>query len=135
MAEIGNSLWGVRVLVVEDHDDSRDLLGEVLRGYGAVVRTEADAPHALEALGIFRPDVLVSNIAMPGVDGCMLLHQIRGLSAAEGGAIPAIAITGYVRGVDRARMEAAGFGGVVPKPIDPANLRASIERAVGSASL
>ncbi len=123
-------LRGARVLVVEDHDDSRELLGELLRAYGAVVRTEGDATCALAAFGDFRPDVVVSNIAMPGIDGCTLLGNIRALGAASGGAVPAIAVTGYARKVDRARFEAAGFRELIAKPIDPSHLCQSLERAL-----
>src|SRR5438046_799144 len=86
MAEIR----GLNILVVEDHEDSLDLLTELLRHYGAEVVAAPSAARAMAILERWRPDVLVSNIGMPDMDGCALLQHLRMLSPERGGAIPAI---------------------------------------------
>ncbi|MBK9713443.1 MAG: response regulator [Kouleothrix sp.] len=121
-------LRGMRVLVVDDQPDILELLYEILAPCGAVVRTCSTAREALETLRAWQPDVLVSDIAMPGEDGYWLIHHVRALAPEEGGGIPAVALTAYVRVEDRIRVLAAGFQQYVPKPLEPAEFRAVIAR-------
>lgn len=125
----GQDLAGLRVLAVDDEPDARELTAVVLRQYGAEVLSAASADEALEVLGRDRPDVLVIDIAMPGVDGYSLLRTIReqGGDAAQ---IPAIALTAYARDEDRRRALATGFALHLTKPVEEAVL----VRAVATAS-
>jgi len=127
-------LRGLRVLLVDDQPDILDLLDESLSSYGAVVRRANNAHEALAALREWRPDVLVSDIAMPGADGYWLIRHVRALPPAEGGAIPAAALTAYVRVEDQLRVLAAGFQQYVPKPIEVAELRDVVARLAGAGS-
>lgn len=131
-AEFGAELAGVRVLVVDDEADARELLTIILQQCGAEVRTAASTPQGLEALKQWHPDVLVSDIGMPGHDGYALIRQVRALSAAEGGNIPAIALTAYARSEDRMKALRSGFQTHVAKPVDPTELSATIAGLVRS---
>jgi PAS domain S-box-containing protein len=115
-------LSGVRVLVVDDEPDARDLIHRILSDCHADVRTAGSASEALEALGTETPDVLVSDLGMPGMDGFELLARIRQLDAAHGGAVPAIALTAFARSEDRLRALEAGFRAHIAKPVDPSEL-------------
>jgi CheY-like chemotaxis protein len=123
-------LEGLRVLVVEDDDDSRELLDELLRYEGAEVETAPDAAAGFAALMRFKPAVLVSDIGLPGEDGYSLLRRCRSLPAAEA-QVPAIAVTAFCRPQDRARSQAAGFADHICKPIELRQLVASILRVTG----
>jgi PAS domain S-box-containing protein len=125
-------LDGLRVLIVDDQPDILELLHDVLALCGASVRLCDNARDALAAVHSWRPDVLVSDIAMPGDDGYWLIAQLRALPAEEGGRLPAIALTAYVRMEDRLRVLAAGFEQYVPKPVEPAELRAVVTRLARS---
>ncbi|MDX6269915.1 MAG: hypothetical protein QOD28_1138 [Acidobacteriota bacterium] len=114
------SLEGVRVLLVEDDEDSLNTLAAILNGYQATVQTAACAADALDALNWYKPDVLISDLAMPREDGYSLISKLRAREANTGEQTPAIALTAYVRVEDRAR--AAGFNTFVPKPVDPGEL-------------
>ena len=116
------SLRGRQVLVVEDHDDARELVAGVLRAAGAVVTTAASSEESLDLLADMTPDVLLLDLGLPGEDGYTLLRRIRGMKAFEGRAIPAIALTAYARASDRKRALAAGFLDYVVKPVDPEEL-------------
>jgi len=120
------SLNGLRVLVVDDEADARDLLNTVLLEYGAEVTTVASASEAIEKIAQFHPDILVSDIGMPGEDGYTLIQKVRALKVEEGGKVPAIALTAYARAEDRTRALLAGFQLHVPKPVDPAELAVAI---------
>ncbi len=114
-------LDGLRVLVVEDDADSRELLRVILTGSGAIAETFADAPSALKALedgGTF--DVVLSDIGLPAMDGFELIRQIRRKHAPT--RLPAVALTAYVRSADRTRALQAGFQAHVPKPVEPREL-------------
>jgi CheY-like chemotaxis protein len=117
-----HSLKGVHVLVVDDDPDARELLSMVLGYWGALVTVAASAREALALLERMLPDVLVSDISMPGFDGYWLIRQIRALPPARGGALPAVAVTalGGDHGPDRAR--AAGFQAHMRKPVDAGGL-------------
>ena len=116
-------LRGLRVLVVDDDEDTLELLAALLRRAGAEVATAADAPAALESFKAARPDVLLSDIGMPGEDGYDLMREVREFERARGGPeTRAVALTAYAAPSDRDRALAAGFHRHVPKPVDPAEL-------------
>ena len=129
-APAGVRLDGLRVLIVDDDQDARDLALAILAGAGASVKMCASAGEALDTLSQWRPDVLVSDIEMPGEDGYSLIRKVRALNGADGGRIPAIALTAYGRMDDRARSLAAGFTMHVPKPVDPGELTTVIASIV-----
>jgi CheY-like chemotaxis protein len=116
----------VRVLIVDDSDDGRTLTSLVLTQAGASVNAVASAREALQMLEVERPDVLVSDIGLPDEDGYGLIRRIRQYEAAHGGFLPAVALTGYARAEDRARVLAAGFQAHVPKPVEPVELASTI---------
>ncbi|MEO8521100.1 MAG: response regulator [Acidobacteriota bacterium] len=115
-------LQGIAVLVVDDDADSRSLLSALLQERGATVEAAASAAEALEIFHARRPDVLISDIAMPGRDGYDLIRAVRDLPAAEGGETPAMALTAYVRDEDVSRALAAGFHLHIRKPVAVADL-------------
>jgi two-component system CheB/CheR fusion protein len=112
----GSELEGVRLLVVENDLDSREMLVTVFEQYGARVRAVASAEEALEALRQETSDVLVSDIGLPAQDGYALIRNVRALEAKKGGRIPALALTAYGRSEDRGKALAAGFDLQVAKP-------------------
>jgi PAS domain S-box-containing protein len=116
----------VRVLLVEDDADARELVGAILVDAGAVVRSVSSAAAALEAFSAFRPQLLVSDIAMPDEDGYSLIRRIRALDARHGGAIPSLALTAYTRTEDRTKALAAGFTTHIGKPVNPKDLIAAL---------
>ncbi|MFN6461405.1 MAG: ATP-binding protein [Nostoc sp. DedVER02] len=124
-------LRGTRVLVVDDDTDSRDFIAFVLEEDGAFVIAVSSAYEALEILVQVKPDVLISDIGMPEIDGYMLIHQVRGLTLEQGGQIPAIALTAFARNDDREKALNAGFQMHLSKPIDPEALIASIAKIIG----
>jgi len=123
-------LRSLRVLLVEDDDTTRTLLATVLGTYGANVTSASSASDAEAALLTFEPEILITDIEMPGNDGISLLHSLRGRSSA---AFPALAVSGYADEASRARVLAAGFNGFVAKPLDPAILADEIIRALTAA--
>jgi len=116
------ALQGMQILVVDDDRDALDVLTLVLTEAGAAVRTAASATEALGLLRWIRPDVLVSDLAMPDEDGYSLIRNLRAMERESGRETPAIALTAYVRVQDRARAVAAGFNILVEKPVDPDEL-------------
>ena len=123
-------LTGLRVLLVEDERDGRELLTETIRAAGAETLAAESASEALEAFATFRPDILVSDVAMPTEDGYSLVRRVRRLPPEQGGRIPAIAVSAYAREEDRIRSLAAGFQQHLAKPLDPAELVGAIDRLV-----
>ena len=123
-------LDGLRVLVADDDRDGLVLAETILTRAGAEVRSCGSAADALRLLKQYRPDVLVSDIEMPGEDGYSLIRKIRTLAPDEGGATPAVALTAYGRAQDRLRSLSAGFNMHVPKPVDPGELTAIIASVV-----
>jgi CheY-like chemotaxis protein len=110
-------LGGLKVLVVDDEPDTRQVISAVISKSGAEVKTCASALEALETLKRWKPDILMSDIGMPGEDGYSLIRKVRALSIESGGRIPAAALTAYARDDDRERALAAGFQMHVAKPI------------------
>jgi PAS domain S-box-containing protein len=119
-------LKGLKVLVVDDEADARDLLKRVLEDCGAQVECADGAQAAVQAVAAHRPDVLVSDIGMPGTDGYELLRQVRLLGAGQGGNVPAIALTAFARSEDRVRALRAGFAVHVAKPVEPSEIIATV---------
>ena len=126
-------LSGIKVLVVDDQPDARDMIKRVLEDCEADVTTAGSAVEALRAVGKDKPDVLVSDIGMPDVDGYELLRRIRALGAPAGGHLPAIALTAFARSEDRTRALRAGFLAHVAKPVEPSELLATVASVVGRA--
>ena len=124
-------LNGVRVLVVDDDEDARELMRAILAQCGAEVTVTATARAALEAVKQTPFDVLVSDIAMPEVDGYDLIRNVRALEAERGGRIPALALTAYARVEDRAAAISAGYQQHAAKPIEPAVLAAAVATLAG----
>jgi PAS domain S-box-containing protein len=124
-------LAGIKVLVVDDEADARDLISRVLAECHADVVTAATGDEALAAIERGRPHVLVSDIGMPTVDGYQLLRKVRELGLARGGGVPAIALTAFARSEDRTRALHAGFVVHVSKPVEPAELMAAVASVVG----
>jgi signal transduction histidine kinase len=127
----GVRLDGVRLLIVDDDEDSRDLIGCILEEQGATVASASSAGEALRLLEEHPPDVLLSDIGMPDINGYALIHRIRGMPAERGGNTPAIALTAYARTVDGERAFTAGFQAHVTKPVDPDNLAAVVAELAG----
>ncbi len=122
------ALDGLRVLVVDDEADTLELLSTVFEQCGAKVTAVASVSEAIAALDQAQIDVLVSDIGMPGEDGYSLIQKVRALSPAQGGKIPAVALTAYARAEDCRRAMAAGFQLHVAKPVNPDELVASVAR-------
>jgi len=124
-------LDGVRVMVVDDEADTRDLLSFSLRNYGAEVTALGSASEALAAIQRDKPDVLVSDIGLPGDDGYVLIRKVRALDEDRGGRVPAAALTAYAKDEDRHRAIAAGFQAHVPKPVELAELASVVASLAG----
>lgn len=127
------SLRGLTVLVVDDDVDGREVIASALLAREALVVTAANAREAMEALEASRPDVVVSDIGMPGEDGYALMERVRALPIERGGRTPAIALTAYARYADRAKALLAGFTAYASKPITPNELILLIATASGRA--
>jgi signal transduction histidine kinase/CheY-like chemotaxis protein len=125
------SLQGLRVLVVDDEADTLDMIRAVLEHCKMEVITAGSAYEALESIAQLRPDVLLSDLGMPGEDGYALIARVRALPAERGGRIPAAALTAYVRAEDRAMVLCSGFQLHVPKPFEPQELVAVVENLAG----
>jgi signal transduction histidine kinase/ActR/RegA family two-component response regulator len=120
------SLSGLRVLLVDDDKDTLAMLAAVLDQHHAAVQTASSAAEALEAVRWYKPDALVSDLAMPDEDGFTLIEKLRSLAPEEGGLTPAVALTAYVRVEDRTRALSTGFNLFVPKPVEPSELVAAV---------
>ena len=119
-------LAGLTVLVVDDARDNRELIARILTDCHARVRVAASAREAFEALRAERPDVLVSDLGMPEVDGFELIGWVRALPREAGGQLPAIALTAFGRPEDRLKALEAGFSTHISKPVEPAELIAAV---------
>jgi signal transduction histidine kinase/DNA-binding response OmpR family regulator len=127
-------LGGLRILIVDDEADTRELVQEVLARQGAEVRVSDSAAEALRTLAAWNPDLLISDIGMPVEDGYELIRQVRNFDAEHHGEIPAVALTAYVGVEDNRRALAAGFQTHLAKPIVPRALIETVARVVGRAT-
>ena len=118
----GLRCYGLKVLVVDDDEDTCEILGVILEQAGAEVRMCVSATQALTAMDSWVPDILVSDIAMPGEDGYTLIRKVRARKTEVGGAVPAVALSAYGRDEDRTKALSAGFQVHVGKPVAPSRL-------------
>jgi PAS domain S-box-containing protein len=125
------TLRGVRVLVVDDERDTREILAVMLGRFGAEVRTAGSAASGFELLKEWRPDLLVSDIGMPGEDGYTLITGVRLLSPEAGGQTPAIALTAFASSQDRQKALECGFNVHLAKPVEPVELARMVARTLG----
>jgi CheY-like chemotaxis protein len=116
-----NNLDGVRVLLVEDHQDTQDALRMILETQGALVFTAGSAVEGMKVFLESHPDVLVCDLGLPGVDGYMLLRQIRALPGALGGQVGAVAVTAHAAELSTKVLH-AGFQVHLAKPVEPLDL-------------
>lgn len=126
------NLDGIRVLVVDDEPDTLKLLAFLLEEHGASVTSVESASQALNILVQWQPDVLLSDIGMPEVDGYMLINKIRAMSSEQRGQIPAIALSAYAGEVNSQKILCAGFQRHLTKPVDPTLLVREITNLVGT---
>jgi CheY-like chemotaxis protein len=119
---------GLTVLLVDDEEDAREALRLILQQNGMVVTTAASAPEAFDLVERLQPDILLSDVAMPGEDGLSLIRRVRLLPPGGGGLIPAAALSAYAGAGDRRSALLAGFQHHVAKPVDPVHLLAVIAR-------
>jgi PAS domain S-box-containing protein len=125
------TLSGVRVLVVDDEHDTREILSVMLTRYGAEIRTAGSAAEAMEVFSRWLPDVLVSDIGMPVEDGYALIKKIRALPPENGADVPAIALTAFASAQDKKIALAAGFQRHLAKPIEPVALAKNVALILG----
>jgi signal transduction histidine kinase/ActR/RegA family two-component response regulator len=126
-----NSLDGLRVLLVDDEAEARQIISTVITRTGGEVRTCKSASEALLKLAEWKPDVILSDIAMPDEDGYSFIQQVRTLPRDKGGETPAAALTAYARDVDRRQALAAGYQMHIAKPISASQLVTMIARLAG----
>jgi PAS domain S-box-containing protein len=124
--EATQTLDGLRILVVDDDADAREIISTILAQARAEVRRAASASEALKILDEWLPDALISDIGIPQQDGYALIRELRARPVEKGGRIPAAALTAYARPEDRMRVLAAGYQMHIPKPIQPAELVAVV---------
>ncbi|KYC43516.1 hybrid sensor histidine kinase/response regulator [Scytonema hofmannii PCC 7110] len=117
-----SQLANLRILVVDDEADMRELIFTILEQTGAEIKVTASAFEALEVFTLFKPDLLIGDIGMPEMDGYELIRQLRSFPPEHGGGIPAIALTAYAGERDRLRALAAGFQRHIAKPVEPEEL-------------
>jgi len=136
-ARTGSSsrLNSVHVLVVDDDPNARDLMANILQGYGAQVSLASSGPTALTLLFELKPHVLLADLGMPDMDGFALIEQVRALDPNVGGHTPAIAVTAYASMQDRLRALQAGYQNHVAKPVEPEELAAVITSVLGHSAL
>jgi CheY-like chemotaxis protein len=124
-------LSGLRVLVVDDEPEAREVLHALLQLEGAEVVAVESAAAALEKIRTWHPTVLISDVGMPVQDGYNLMKHVRRLPEEQGGRVPAIALTAYASIDDTRRARDAGFHVHLPKPVDPPRLVAAIASLAG----
>jgi PAS domain S-box-containing protein len=132
-SEGAKALDGLRVLVVDDDPNLLEMIGVALRQWGAEVASAAGVAEALEVMGRWGPDVLISDIGMPTADGYDLIREVRRLDPERGGRIPAVALTAYAREEDRTQALSAGYQTHLAKPVDPVTLAAAVADLAGRA--
>ncbi|HET6423609.1 MAG TPA: PAS domain S-box protein [Planctomycetaceae bacterium] len=121
----------IKVLVVDDEADARNLVERLLEQCHATVLTAGSADEAAKQVPAFQPNVIVSDIGMPGTDGYQFMRRIRAMSADQGGRTPAIALTAFARSEDRTKAMMAGYTMHIAKPIEPQELIATVGNLVG----
>lgn len=124
--EAPSALSGLKVLVVDDEEDSREVMRRILQQHGMSVTTASSAREAFELIERLEPEILLSDIAMPGEDGLSLIRRVRLLPLNRGGGVPAAAISAYAGIEERRKALLAGFHYHIPKPVDAAHLLAII---------
>jgi CheY-like chemotaxis protein len=124
----------VKVLVVEDNADARELVTVTLEAAGAKVTSVSSARDALAALEVEQPDALVSDIGLPGEDGYAFIRRLRSREAERGGFLPALALTGYSTADERARAVAAGYQWHMAKPAEPSALTRAVAKITAIAA-
>jgi len=127
-------LSGVDALVVDDDRDARELIKRILNDCGATVRIAASARDAIDLFTEAPPQLLISDLGMPEVDGFELLDWVRRLPRAQGSQVPAIALTAFARSEDRLRALESGFSAHISKPVEPSELIATVASVVGPAA-
>jgi CheY-like chemotaxis protein len=125
--ESPQELDGLRVLIVEDDPDIRELLASILRQAGAVVESAASAASGFDTFCGFRPQLLVSDIGMPLEDGYSFIRRVRALGADAGGLVPSIALTAFTSDSDRAQAMRAGFTLHMGKPVEALELVCAVK--------
>jgi CheY-like chemotaxis protein len=117
-----DNLKGILILVVEDDDDTRELLKVLLETHGGSVTAAASVQEALSAYGESRPHVIVADIGMPEYNGYTLIGRVRARDREYGNIVPAIALTAFATAIDRDTVLSAGFQVHMPKPFEPTEL-------------
>lgn len=120
---------GLRVLVLEDHEDSREMLRAMLETYGMVVYAAASAEEAYVLFRQHRPNLIIADIGMPGEDGYQAIRRIR--QELGGSSVPAIALTGFTAPKDRTQAMVSGFHVHLPKPLERERLIGAIRSLLG----
>ena len=126
-----STLAGLRVLLVDDEEDSREIVMAMLEQNGVQVKAASSAYEALRTFAEWRPDVLVSDIGMPAEDGYSLIRKVRSLPPERGGDVPAAALTGYAGRTDYLKALSAGYQSHIKKPVDFEELIAVIVSLAG----
>ncbi|MEX2147915.1 MAG: response regulator [Candidatus Rokuibacteriota bacterium] len=129
MGQALRSLSGIHVLFVDDNVDAREIVGSYLRYDGAIVQVAASAEAALDAYRRVTPDIVITDLSMPGRDGMWLLNEIR--KAVRGFAVPVIALTAFGGRYDRALMLRQGFDDYLTKPVSAEHICTAVARFVG----
>ncbi|MFQ4141065.1 ATP-binding protein [Chlorogloeopsis sp. ULAP02] len=129
---LSTPLEGIRILVVDDDADTREFLAFLLEQQGAIVTAAESANDALALIAQSKPDLLLSDLGMPDVDGYALIRKLRAMPANQGGQIPAIALTAYAAETTQKQVFAAGFQQHISKPADPYKLVTTIAALIKS---
>ncbi len=129
--ECSPTLAGLRVLIVDDEADARELVTAMLERYGADVRAAASTNEAFEVIESWKPSIIIADIGMRGEDGYALIRRLRSLSQESGGRTPAVALTAYARTEDRVRALSAGYQVHLAKPVDQTELAAAVASLAG----
>jgi PAS domain S-box-containing protein len=124
-------LNGIRVLIVDDERDAREMLCVMLEQRGVEAQTADSASEAFKILQAWKPDVLLSDVGMPGEDGYALIAKVRALAPELGGRVPAVALTGYAGPEDSQRLTSAGYNICVAKPVEFAELLRTVASLTG----
>jgi CheY-like chemotaxis protein len=130
-ADVEPLLKGLIIVVVDDEEDARQLLTQMLTSYGATVKSAESSAQAFSLIQQHPPDLLVSDIGMPGEDGYSLIRKVREYEQGRDAKLPAVALTAFARPRDRMQALAAGFHYHVPKPVEPSELVTVIASLTG----